>query len=116
MDKKVKTALIIGGIVVALLIVLPVVFGLVWGWQTGGWGMMGPGMMGGFGWMWLMPIFWIVFIGLIIWAIVALVRSSSGSRGEDSSKMDSALEVLKKRYARGEIGKEEYEEKKKGLA
>ncbi|MBL7061943.1 MAG: SHOCT domain-containing protein [Dehalococcoidia bacterium] len=78
--------------------------------------MMGPGMMGGFGWMWLMPIFWIVFIGLIVWAIVALVRSSSGSRGQDSSKMDSALEVLKKRYARGEIGKEEYEEKKKDLA
>ena len=85
MDKNVKTALIIGSIIVALFIVLPVVFGLVWGWQSGGWGMMGPSMMGGFGWMWLMPLFWIVFIGLIIWAIVAFVRSSGGSRGLDAS-------------------------------
>ena len=115
MNKNVRTALIIGGIIVAALIVLPIVFGLISGWQYGGWGMMGPGMMGGFGWMWLMPIFFIIFWGLVIWGIVALVRGLSGSRDSDSSKTDSALEVLKKRYARGEINKEEYEEKKKDL-
>ncbi len=115
MNKNVKTALIIGGIVIALLIILPLVFGLISGWQGYGYGMMGPGMMGGFGWMWLMPIFFIIFWGLVIWGIVALVRGLSGSRGSDSSKTDSALEVLKKRYARGEINKEEYEEKKKDL-
>ena len=115
MNKNVKTALIIGGIIVAALIVLPIVFGLISGWQYGGWGMMGPGVMGGFGWMWLMPIFFIIFWGLVIWGIVALVRGLSGSRGSDSSTTDSALEVLKKRYARGEINKEEYEEKKKDL-
>ncbi len=117
MNKNVKTALIIGGIIVVALIVLPTVFGLISGWQYGGWGMMGPGMMGGFGWMWLMPILSIVFLGLIIWAVVALVRGLSGSRGPDSGSTspDSALEVLKKRYARGEIDKQEYEEKKKDL-
>ncbi len=115
MNKNVKTALIIGGIIVVVLIVLPLVFGLIWGGQYGGWGMMGPGMMGGFGWGWFMPIFMIVFWGLVIWGIVALVRGLSESRGYDSSKADSALEVLKKRYARGEINKEEYEEKKKDL-
>ncbi len=115
MNKNVKTALIIGGIVVALLIVLPLVFGAISGGRYGGWGMMGPGMMGGFGWWWLMPIFFVIFWGLVIWGIVALVRGLSGSGGSDSSRSDSALEVLKKRYARGEINKEEYEEKKKGL-
>ncbi len=117
MDKNVKTALIIGGIIVAVLIILPLVLGLISGGQNGGWGMMGPGMMGGFGWMWLMPIFFIIFWGLVIWGIVALVRGLSGSRSSDSSssRPDSALEVLKKRYARGEINKEEYEEKKKDL-
>ncbi len=115
MSKNVKTALIIGGIVVALLIILPLVFGLIWGGQYGGWGMMGPGMMGGFGWGWFMPIFMIIFWGLVIWGIVALVRGLSGSRGSDSSKADSPLEILKSRYAKGEIDKEEYEEKKKDL-
>jgi len=116
MSKNVKTALIIGGIIVAILIVVPTVFGLISGWQYGGWGMMGPGMMGGFSWWWFMPIFMILFWGLVIWGIVALVRGPSGSRGSDSSTADSALEVLKRRYARGEINKEEYEEKKKDLA
>jgi len=116
MDKSVKKALIIGGIAVALLIVLPLVFGLILGGYTGGWGMMGPYMMGGFGWMWLMPVFSIVLLGLIIWAIVASVRSLGESRGKDSLKTSPALEVLKERYARGEISKEEYEEKKKDLA
>ena len=78
--------------------------------------MMGPGMMAGFGWMWLIPVLGIVFLGLLIWAIVAAVRSSNESKGSDSTKADSALEMLKKRYAQGEISKEEYEEKKKDLA
>ncbi len=115
MDKNLKTALIIGGVIVAALIILPQVFGLSSGGQ--GYGMMGTGMMGGFGWMWLMPILWILFLGLIVWGIVALVRGVSQPGSTDSAnRADSALEVLKKRYARGEIDKEEYEEKKKDLA
>ena len=118
MDKNVKAVLTIGGIIVAILIVLCLVFWLVPGWQWGGWGMMGPGMMGGFGWGWFMPIFMILFWGLAIWGGVVLVRGLSGSRGSDFASLttDSALEVLKRRYVRGEIGKEEYEEKKKDLA
>ena len=115
MDRNIKMALIIGGIVVAILIILPLTLGAASGGQSGGWGMMGSGMMDGFSW-WFMPIFFILFWGLVIWGIVALVRGLSGSRGSDSSRADSALEVLKKRYARGEINKEEYEEKKKDLA
>ncbi|OGO23285.1 MAG: hypothetical protein A2144_12090 [Chloroflexi bacterium RBG_16_50_9] len=78
--------------------------------------MMGPGMMGGFGGFWLMPIIMIVFWGLVIWGIVALVRGVSlPSNGGSSNQTDSALEILKRRYARGEITREEYEEKKKDL-
>ncbi len=112
MDKNVKTGLIIGGIIVAVLIVVSLVFGRTSGWQDSGWG-----MMDGFGWGWFMPIFMILFWGLVIWGIVALVRGTSGPRSPDSTAptADSAIEVLKKRYARGEIGKEEYEEKKKDL-
>ena len=118
MNKNIKTALIIGGVLVAILIIVPLIFGLIGGRQGYGYGygMMGPWMMGGFGGMWFMPILMIVFWGLVIWGIVALVRGagSSGHTGS-SSQTDSALEILKKRYARGEINKQEYEERKKDL-
>lgn len=115
MNQNIKTALIIGGIVVAVLIILPLVFGLISGWQNCGYGMMGSGMMGGFGWMWLMPVFWILILGLIIWAVVAAARRS-GESDSPTPSVDSALEILKRRYAKGEIDKEEYEEKKKDLS
>lgn len=115
MDRSLKTVLIIGGIVVAVLVILSVVPGLIWGGQYGGWGMMGPGMMGGFGTMGFMGIFWVLVLGLIIWAVVAAVRPGESS-SSDSATASSALDVLKKRYARGEINKEEYEEKKRDLA
>ncbi len=116
MDKSLKTALIIGGIILAVLVILSVVPGLIWGGQYGGYGMMGSGMMGGFGAMGLMGVFWIAVLGLIIWAVVAAARGTGQSGSFDSaSRSDSALEILKKRYARGEINKEEYEARKKDL-
>ena len=114
MDKNIKTALIIGGVILAVLVILPLVFGLIAGWQGYGYGMMGPWMMGGFGMMGFMSIFWIAALGLIVWLVVAAVRRPSDSHSSAGS--GSALEVLKKRYARGEIDIEEYEEKKKDLA
>jgi len=116
MSKSVKIALIVGGIILGVIIILPLVFGGISGCRYGMWGMMGPGMMAGFSWMWLIVILGIVFLGLIIWVVVASVRGSGESKGSDSSKADSALEVLKKRYAQGEISREEYKEKKKDLA
>jgi len=115
MSRGVKTAIIIGSIIVGLAIIVPLIVSLVSGWEYDGWGMMGPRMMGGFGFMWLMPVFWLVILGLIIWAIVAAVGRTGESRGQGSPGTDSALEILKQRYARGEINKEEYEQKKKDL-
>ena len=120
MNKGLRAAVIVGGVVLAILIVLPLVWGGFSGWRGGwsmmgpGWGMMGPGMMGGFGWGW-MPLLVIVFWGLVIWGIVAAVRSASGRGRGDTSTTESALEVLKRRYAQGEIKKKEYEEKKRDL-
>jgi len=118
MNKNIKTALIIGGVIVAFIIIVPLIIGLVGGWQGYGYGygMMGSGMMGGFGWGWYMPIIMIIFWGLVIWGIVALVRGvSSPSSTGSYAPADSALEILNRRYARGEITKQEYEERKKDL-
>ncbi len=114
MDKNLRTMLIIGGIIVVVLIILSVVFSSLWGWQRYGWGMMGPGMMGGSGLMGFMIILWIVVIGLIIWVTVAAVNRPVKS-GDTNLSEDSPIEILKRRYARGEIDKEEYETKKKDL-
>jgi hypothetical protein len=43
---------------------------------------------------------------------LVLSTRASGNKGHHE---DSALEILRKRYARGEIDKEEFEEKKKDL-
>ncbi len=118
MNKSTRTTLIIGGVIVAILIIVPLIIGLVGGWQgyAYGYGMMGSGMMGGFGWGLYMPIIMIVFWGLVIWGIVALVRGvSSRNNTGSSASAESALEILKRRYARGEITKQEYEERKKDL-
>lgn len=64
-----------------------------------------------------MPILMILFWVLVIWVVVALLRgATSSSSTNSSSRVESVIEVLKKRYARGEINKEEYEEKKRDLA
>lgn len=110
MNQKTKMALILGSIAVALLILIP----LIWR-GLGGKYMTGPGMMGSFGWGWFMPVFMILFWVLVIWAVVALLSGATSSRTDSSGRIESALEVLKKRYARGEISKDEYEEKKRDL-
>ena len=66
-------------------------------------------------WMsWVGPIAMIVFWALVVTAIVFLIRylaRQSRSPGNDSL----ALAILKERYAKGEIDKAEFEEKRKDL-
>ncbi len=73
-----------------------------WGNYGLGWGM-------GFGGV-FMIIFWI----LVIVSIVYLVKSIAGGR-KGEVKQETALDILKKRYARGEIAKEELDRMKDDL-
>jgi len=78
-----------------------------WGW---GWG-------GGYGspFWWLGPVlmalFWIAVLGGIVVLIRQMVRRD---RGQDRD--DTALQILQRRYARGEISKEQYEEMRRELS
>ncbi|MGD8228404.1 MAG: SHOCT domain-containing protein [Desulfobacteraceae bacterium] len=85
----------------------------------GGWGMqhgpMGWGY-GSMGWIWhiLMMAFWVaVIVGIILFIRWLIVSSRTGAVKGPSE--NSALEILKTRYAKGEINKEEFEEKKTDL-
>ena len=88
-----------------LIWIIAIIIGLflLGGIGMGGYGIMGFGM--GFGF-----IFMLLFWGLIIWLIVTLVNTSQSNKyGPDS------LTILKKRYAKGEITKKEYEEMRKEI-
>ena len=67
---------------------------------------------GGFFMMLSMVIFWALIIFGIIYAVRAL---SGGGPVPRQGGEDRALEILKERYARGEIDSEEYESKKRQL-
>lgn len=82
---------------------------MMWGWHMGygGWGML------------LMGVLWIGFIVLGVWLLARLfpgVRSDTPRhtvREDDvhgaAPGTDTAMEILRRRYARGELSKEEYE-------
>lgn len=77
------------------------------------WGYDGFGF-GGFG----MGIGMLVFWGLIVAAIVVLARGSGGGSGGGGprTRENTPLDILGERYAKGEIGKSEFEEKRRDLS
>jgi len=73
--------------------------------EMGNWGhMMGYG--GGF--MWLIVL---VLVGVVIYFVVQV----SKMKGSAGSAKETPLDILNKRYAKGEIDKEEFNRKKKDL-
>ncbi len=72
-------------------------------------------MMNGIGWggMWLDWFFWLVIIGGIVWAVVTLVNNNNLKQQNYFPREEDALEILKKRSARGEINREQFEQMKR---
>lgn len=70
----------------------------------------------GWGGMWFGWIFWLIIIAVIVWAVVTISRNVQRSgQTQDPSRTESALDILNKRYARGEISRAEFEQMKKDI-
>ena len=64
----------------------------------------------GFSLWWLLPIVMVVICFLVMRRWGCPMMSVCGSRKKQGDESDSAMEILAKRYARGEISREEYED------
>ena len=89
--------------IVATALTLPAGIALAWGGPPGGWG-------SGY---WMFPGFRFLFvlgcIALVVYLIVHIVRRPAAVRG------GAGLDILNERFARGEIDKAEYEERRRVL-
>lgn len=63
----------------------------------------------GTGWIWIIGI---VFLIVIVWIIINSINRKNSPLGTGSK---TPLDILKERYARGEINKKEYDERKHDL-
>lgn len=75
-------------------------------WNNGEWWQFGMGY--GFHW-----IFMVAFWGLVIWAVVALIRNV---RRRGGSGEEPAQAILERRFARGELNSTEFKKMTQTLA
>ncbi len=114
---RTRNIILVVAVVAVLAVVLLGVFPMMGYGAYGGFGygrgFLGPGMMGGYWFIWpfFMMLFWIV---LIPGAIILIARGfAGGSRPVGPGRQgtgDRALEILRERYARGEITKEQFDQ------
>ena len=76
-----------------------------------GYGHMGYGM--GFGGWLFGPLMMILFVAAIVAVVVWIMRGAG--TGQSKQSHDAALAILNERFARGEIDKAEYEERRSAL-
>ncbi len=84
------------------------------------WGLFSFSGLGHGVWGWLALFLHLLFIALVVLGIIYLVRHLSTGSPENSGAQGSGestpMEILERRYARGEIEEDEYQRKKEELS
>ncbi len=79
-------------------------------------GMFGGGWGWGWGAMLLGPVMMIAVLAAVVFVVVLIIRWLGGETpGRPSRSENSALDILRERFARGEIDKDEFEQKRRAL-
>ena len=121
MSKTAWIVVIVAGILLVGLTLaswfLPFAFGSRFGFGMMGRGIMGPGMMGGSPFMFMggigMLLFWVLIVVGAVWLFRSFPRGTTSTGA--AMMPESPLDILKRRYAKGEITKEQFEEMKSTL-
>lgn len=66
----------------------------------------------GWGGMWFGWFFWLAVLIIVIWIGIKIAKNSGKP---NLNQAETPLEILKKRYAKGEISKEEFEQMKRDI-
>ena len=78
--------------------------------------MMGGGMgllgFGGIG----MILFWVFLVAVVVLAVRSFMSNSGADSTATATSLQTPQEALQMRYAKGEIGKDEYEETRRALS
>jgi putative membrane protein len=124
MDRTTRKLLIGFGVLLVVTLSFSVLMGgmMAPGFMTSadqaGQGPFGLGMMRGHGWMWglgmgfgglVMLAFW----GVVVVGVMLLIRSIGGFPADHGP--ETPLNVLKRRYAAGQLTREQYEQMRKDL-
>ncbi len=80
--------------------------------------MYGYQMMNGNDWGWgiVMMLFWFVFLAVVAVVVIHLLRGHDHHHHLGESQKAEPIDIVKERYAKGEINKEQFEQLKKDLA
>lgn len=116
MQRTTKNVLVLGSLVLVLALAALVAFAPGYAWCAELAAMPRIWGMGGFRGMMFMPFVGLLGLGLLVWLLYLAFRQRPSTPSRTVAKGDdAALAILRKRFAQGDITREEFEERRAAL-